>query len=258
MALKAAFEVTLVIPSELTAVSNMPIVSESGADGSKTIVFAESPIMSTYLLAFVIGDLSYIEQTGDNGTLMRVFTTRGREEQGRFALDVSLKLLQYFNDYFGIPYPLPKMDHIAIPDFAAGAMENWGAITYRETALLVDPDNGRVDHHVCVIGVCQQRLEDAIPDPGPGPAREPLVCALPVPVFGRHVLPVGPVLFPDRTGPVADRIRRLRLRHFAHPRIAFLPSYALPRAVLRVLRGSAFLPIVPMISHEVRVHSVLV
>ncbi|MCI0791776.1 MAG: hypothetical protein J4O02_08405, partial [Chloroflexi bacterium] len=94
-ALKAAFELTLVIPSELTAVSNMPIISEtntgeSEGNGIKTIVFAESPVMSTYLLAFIIGDLSYIEQTGDNGTLMRVFTTRGREEQGRFALDVSL------------------------------------------------------------------------------------------------------------------------------------------------------------------------
>ena len=145
-ALKAAFELTLVIPSELTAVSNMPIISETNTDesegnGIKTIIFAESPVMSTYLLAFIIGDLSCIEQTGDNGTLMRVFTTRGREEQGRFALDVSLKLLEYFNGYFGIPYPLPKMDHIAIPDFAAGAMENWGAMTYRETALLVDPDN---------------------------------------------------------------------------------------------------------------------
>ncbi|MDA0770603.1 MAG: hypothetical protein BZY79_05690 [SAR202 cluster bacterium Casp-Chloro-G4] len=140
-ALKATFELTLVIPSGLTAVSNMPVVSESEANSSKTITFAESPIMSTYLLAFVIGDLTYIEKTGDNGTLMRVFTTRGREAQGQFALETSLRLLKFFNGYFGIPYPLPKMDHIAIPDFAAGAMENWGAITYRETALLVDPDN---------------------------------------------------------------------------------------------------------------------
>lgn len=140
-ALKATFDLTLVIPSELTAISNMPVASESTSGASKTISFDETPIMSTYLLAFVIGDLTYIEETGDNGTLMRVFTTRGREEQGRFALETSLGLLKYFNQYFGIPYPLPKMDHIAVPDFAAGAMENWGAITYRETALLVDPAN---------------------------------------------------------------------------------------------------------------------
>ena len=140
-ALKATFELTLLVPSGLVAVSNMPVVNETQAGGVKTIAFAESPIMSTYLLAFVIGDLTYIEKTGDNGTIMRVFTTRGREEQGRFALETSLDILEYFNSYFGIPYPLPKMDHIAIPDFAAGAMENWGAITYRETALLVDPDN---------------------------------------------------------------------------------------------------------------------
>ena len=67
-----------------------------------------------------------------------MFTTRGRESQAEFALDTAARLLEYFNEYFGIPYPLPKLDHFAIPDFAAGAMENWGAITYRETALLVD------------------------------------------------------------------------------------------------------------------------
>ena len=95
--------------------------------------------MSTYLLAFVVAELASIEQEAVNGTMVRVITTRGKEEQGRFALETSVALLTYFNDYFGIPYPLEKLDHIAIPDFAAGAMENWGAITYRETALLVDP-----------------------------------------------------------------------------------------------------------------------
>ena len=139
--LKATFEVTLVIPSELLAISNMPVVSEAEVvPGVKAVSLAETPVMSTYLLAFVVGDLTAIEQQADNGTLIRVWTTRGREEQGRFALETSANLLAYFNDYFGIPYPLPKLDHIAIPDFAAGAMENWGAITYRETALLVDPE----------------------------------------------------------------------------------------------------------------------
>jgi puromycin-sensitive aminopeptidase len=72
---------------------------------------------------------------------VRVWATRGKEEQGRFAVENAARLLAYFNDYFGIPYPLDKLDHIAVPDFAAGAMENWGAITYRETALLYDPEN---------------------------------------------------------------------------------------------------------------------
>ena len=157
-ALKATFDLTLVIPSGLTAVSNMPVTNESESGASKTVTFAESPIMSTYLLAFVIGDLSYIEQTGDNGTLMRVFTTRGREEQGRYALEASIRLLEFFNNYFGIPYPLPKMDHIAIPDFAAGAMENWGAITYRETALLVDPSNTSAGTRQTVVSIIAHEM----------------------------------------------------------------------------------------------------
>tara|TARA_B100000315_G_scaffold185467_1_gene174602 strand:- start:813 stop:3425 length:2613 start_codon:yes stop_codon:yes gene_type:complete len=139
---KAKFEVTLVIPSGLVAISNTPAVEETGAGpGLKSIRFAETPVMSTYLLAFVVGDLTHIEQQATDTTKVAVWTTRGKEEQGRFALDTSVRLLSFFNDYFGIPYPLEKLDHIAIPDFAAGAMENWGAITYREIALLVDPVN---------------------------------------------------------------------------------------------------------------------
>ena len=141
-AIKATFKVTLIIPSDLVAVSNMSIVRESEAEPRlKKLEFGETPIMSTYLLAFIIGELSCVERTAEDGTIVRVYTTRGKEEQGRFALDVSVDLLGYLNEYFGIPYPLEKMDHIAIPDFAAGAMENWGAITYREIAILVDPEN---------------------------------------------------------------------------------------------------------------------
>jgi puromycin-sensitive aminopeptidase len=141
-ALKATFDLTLVIPSDLVAVSNMPVVGEETVrPGVKAVRFGETPIMSTYLLAFAVGDLRSIEQRAEDGTLIRVWATRGKEEQGRFALETSVRLLAYFNQYFGIPYPLPKLDHLAIPDFAAGAMENWGAITYRETTLLVDPQN---------------------------------------------------------------------------------------------------------------------
>ena len=141
-ALKATFDVTLVVPDELVAISNMPIATQTKVrPGVKAVRFDETPIMSTYLVAFVVGDLEAIEQRSDSGTLIRVWATRGNAEKGRYALDTSAKLLSYFNDYFGIPFPLPKLDHIAIPDFAAGAMENWGGITYRETVLLVDPEH---------------------------------------------------------------------------------------------------------------------
>ena len=141
-ALKAAFKVTLLVPSDLAALSNMPVASEStDQSGLKRVEFAETPIMSTYLLVFVVGDLKAIGRRSPDGTLVRIWAPAGGEERGRFALDLSVRLLEYLNDYFGIPYPLEKLDHLAIPDFAAGAMENWGAITYRETAILVDPDS---------------------------------------------------------------------------------------------------------------------
>ena len=158
-AVKASFKMTLVAPADLAAVSNMPVESERELpDGRRAVSFAESPIMSTYLLAFIVGDLSSIEQRADSGTLIRVWTTRGKEEQGRFALETSVRLLAYFNDYFGIPYPLPKLDHLAIPDFAAGAMENWGAITYRETALLVDPEQSSAGTRMIVAAIVSHEM----------------------------------------------------------------------------------------------------
>jgi puromycin-sensitive aminopeptidase len=141
-AVKATFQITLVAPSDLSAISNMPIESETPLDdGTRVVQFKPSPRMSTYLVALIVGDMACVEAVADNGTLLRVWTIRGREDQGRFALENAVRLLAYYNDYFGIPFPLEKLDHIAIPDFAAGAMENWGAITYRETALLFDPVN---------------------------------------------------------------------------------------------------------------------
>ncbi len=139
---KAIFQVNLIVPSDLQAISNtMPFEDTNIENGKKLVRFEESPKMSTYLLAFIVGDIACVEANAANNTLIRVWATRGKEKQGQYALENAVKLLEYFNDYFGIPYPLSKLDHIAIPDFAAGAMENWGAITYRETALLHDPDN---------------------------------------------------------------------------------------------------------------------
>ncbi len=139
-ALKATFEVTLEVPSDRVAISNMSIVEEKSMDGGlKTVRFAESPIMSTYLLAFIVGEFDFIEDKSREGVRVRVYTPLGKKKQGKFALDVATHTLSFFKEYFKIAYPLLKIDLIAIPDFAAGAMENWGAVTYRETAILVDP-----------------------------------------------------------------------------------------------------------------------
>ena len=138
---KAVFAVTLVVPEDRVAVSNMPPREiETGADGLKTVRFADTPVMSTYLLAFIVGEFDHVETETEEGVTVRVYTPLGRREQGRFALEVAAKTLSFFHGYFDIAYPLPKMDLVAIPDFAAGAMENWGAVTYRETAILVDPE----------------------------------------------------------------------------------------------------------------------
>ena len=158
-AIKATVQLTLVIPADLVAISNMPVASETQLKGgAKAVRFAESPRMSTYLLAFIVGDMAAVEATAANGTLVRVWTTRGKEEQGRFALDNAVRLLAFLDDYFGIPYPLAKLDHIAVPDFAAGAMENWGAITYRETALLFDPANSAASTRQRIVEVVAHEM----------------------------------------------------------------------------------------------------
>lgn len=143
-ALKATFDITLVVPKEKTALSNMNVTEDKpDADDAslRVVTYARTPIMSTYLVAFVVGDFDYVEGTSDDGVLVRVYTPLQKKEQGEFALEVAKKTLPFYKNYFDVAYPLPKMDLIAIPDFAAGAMENWGLVTYRETALLVDPKN---------------------------------------------------------------------------------------------------------------------
>ncbi|KAL6596142.1 hypothetical protein ACP70R_047506 [Stipagrostis hirtigluma subsp. patula] len=137
-AFKAKFKLTLEVPSELVALSNMPAVKETANGPLKTIYYEESPLMSTYLVAIVVGLFDYIENSTLQGTKVRVYTQVGKSNQGKFALDVAVKSLDLYKDYFATPYPLPKLDMIAIPDFAAGAMENYGLVTYRETALLYD------------------------------------------------------------------------------------------------------------------------
>lgn len=139
---KAIFEVKLIVPEIMTAISNtMPTVVREHEAGYKIVEFAPTPLMSTYLLAFIVGNLEHVERKTKEGVLVRVFATPGKIHQAEFALDCATKMLSFFGEYFDIPYPLPVLDMIAIPDFASGAMENWGAITYREVALLIDPDH---------------------------------------------------------------------------------------------------------------------
>ncbi|CRL03424.1 CLUMA_CG016271, isoform A [Clunio marinus] len=141
-AIKATFDITLIIPQDRVGLSNMPVVKEENLDNNlKLLKFDRSPIMSTYLVAVVVGEYDYVEARSDDGVLVRVYTPVGKKEQGQFALEVTTKVLPYYKDYFQIAYPLPKMDLITISDFSAGAMENWGLVTYRETMVLVDPEN---------------------------------------------------------------------------------------------------------------------
>ncbi len=149
-AFRARFQLTAVVPDNWLAVSNMPIERETRLDGRdappgrppqsgvKEVRFATTPPMSSYLNVFVAGELDFIE-TKAAGTQIRVITTKGKSEFGRYALESTAKILEYYNDYFGTPYPLPKLDQIALPGGFGGAMENWGGITYYESVLLFDP-----------------------------------------------------------------------------------------------------------------------
>lgn len=139
---KAVFDLTFLIPKSHTVVSNTHIENiKEHESGYQLVSFAPTPKMSTYLVAYIIGELEYIETKTKEGTVVRVFVTPGKKRQAEFALETTAKMLSYYNDYFGIPYPMAVLDVIAIPDFASAAMENWGAITYRETAILVDPEH---------------------------------------------------------------------------------------------------------------------
>ncbi|MXV43944.1 M1 family peptidase [Saccharibacter sp. 17.LH.SD] len=141
-AFKARFDVTVTLPAYEHAVSNMPIARERAIGaGWKSVFFQTTPRMSSYLLAFVAGDISSV-RTESSGVDLSVYAPSGRQSQGDYALHAAADILPYYNDYFGVRYPLPKMDMLAIPgNYQAGAMENWGALTYIDNYLLFDPKN---------------------------------------------------------------------------------------------------------------------
>ena len=136
---KAVFSTTLVIDPMLSVVSNSAVLSETHERGKKVVRFADTMKMSTYLVAFVVGRIEGSAPTSVGKTTLRLWTVPGKKHLTGFGQDIATASLQFFERYYGIPYPGDKLDLLAIPDFASGAMENLGAITFRETALLVDP-----------------------------------------------------------------------------------------------------------------------
>src|SRR5256712_905102 len=135
---KAVFAVTLAIDPTRTAVSTTAIVSETLENGRTLVKFADSIVMSTSLVAFVVGELEATDPVTVGRTPLRVWCVPGKKRLARFGQEIGAASLAFFEDYYGLPYQGDKLDLLAIPDFAAGAMENLGAITFRETALLVD------------------------------------------------------------------------------------------------------------------------
>jgi aminopeptidase N len=138
-AYKATFDITAVVDKGDVAISNAPVLSDTpGPDeGKHTVKFATSSKMSSYLVALAVGDFESIEGTAD-GIPIRVWATPGKKEMGKFALAAAEQCMKYYDQYFGIKYPFKKLDLIGLPDFAAGAMENTGAITFRDVLLLLD------------------------------------------------------------------------------------------------------------------------
>ena len=163
---KSVFELSLIIPNHLTAISN---TIESSSISStpegvehdpnlKVIHFEPTPKMSTYLLAFMVGEFESIQTKTKDGVTIRVFTTPNKIQHGKFSLNVAKRTLEFLNKYFDVPYPLPVLDMIAIPDFSSGAMENWGAVTYRESTILVNEDESDFAHKQRVAEVVAHEL----------------------------------------------------------------------------------------------------
>ena len=134
---KATFDVEVIVDSDLVVIFNTPATETILHEGRKRIHFAPTPRMATYLVFFAIGKFDALHGEGP-GTPVTVWTPPGESEKGRFALGISQRVLREFETYYGVPYPLPKLDLVSVREFGAGAMENWGAIASRERLLLVD------------------------------------------------------------------------------------------------------------------------
>jgi aminopeptidase N len=155
---KATFDLTLNTPVGETVIANTPVSKQETQDGILVTSFETTPRMSTYLLAFVYGELSYLEAKTKDGVLVRTYATPENVELTRHSLTVAVDVLEFFGEYFDTPYPLPKLDMIALPDFSSGAMENWGLVTYREVAMLLDEANASIESRQYVALVVAHEL----------------------------------------------------------------------------------------------------
>lgn len=156
---KATFEVTIIADKPLTVVSNTKALTDTPGpgEGKHTVHFARTAKMSTYLVAFVIGNFEYIEGSAD-GIPIRVYTSPGKKDLSQFALDTAENALRYYNHYFGIRYPFEKLDMIALSDFGPGAMENTACITYREAYILLDEKHAGVEQKKFIASVITHEM----------------------------------------------------------------------------------------------------
>lgn len=153
-AAKATFDLQLTTELEQTVLSNMPIKTQTVDSDLQITTFDTTPRMSTYLLAFVVGELQRTTGTTKSGVEVNIYATTAQPIASfAFPLDIAIRSIEFYDDYFGTAYPLPKSDHIALPDFSSGAMENWGLITYRETTLLADPETTSIAnrHYIATV-----------------------------------------------------------------------------------------------------------
>jgi aminopeptidase N len=151
---KATFDLTLTTELGVTVLGNMPVQHQRKENDRLVTSFETSPRMSSYLLAWVVGELQKLSAHSKSGVEVNVWSTPNQPvESLSFALDIAVRTIDFFDEYFDTPYPLPKSDHVALPDFSSGAMENWGLITYRETALLADPKTVSVSskHYIATV-----------------------------------------------------------------------------------------------------------
>ncbi|HLY92225.1 MAG TPA: M1 family metallopeptidase, partial [Candidatus Angelobacter sp.] len=158
-ALKAKFDISLVVNNGDTAISNGHIVSDTPGpgEGKHTLQFSTTPKMSTYLVALAVGDFKCLEGAADNVPI-RVCGTPDKAPLSAAALRYAQEILKFYNQYYGIPYPFGKLDIVGVPDFEAGAMENTGAIFYRESLLFIDDKNSSVDSHQAVFEVLAHEM----------------------------------------------------------------------------------------------------
>jgi puromycin-sensitive aminopeptidase len=157
-AFKAVFAITLDVADDLTAISNGPEVGRTNADGRSIIRFADTMKMSSYLVAFVVGRLETTEPVDVDGTPLRIAHVPGKGHLTELGLDVGAFCLRWFQEYYDIAYPSDKVDLVALPDFAAGAMENLGCITFRESLLLIDPATSTQFERQMVVDVVAHEL----------------------------------------------------------------------------------------------------